>query len=236
MAFQIGRNGRYGLLGAALAGVLVCTGSAGFGRYLEPSQVDLVHILAPPPAPSSADGKADLDAVLAAQQARTPVDVKAAQADDETTVFRFADVMGANFTPENLSFAAVFFKEVWADANQAIGSAKDHFNRPRPAVEDKRVMPVLNAASASFPSGAATFAYTMAILLADMVPEKAPAIFARAGQYAHNRVVAGVHYPTDIEGGRIAGAVIDNVLLHDQGFLADFAKARAEVRHAIGLQ
>jgi hypothetical protein len=29
--------------------------------------------------------------------------------------------------------------------------------------------------------------------------------------------------------------VIDNVLLHDAAFMADFAKAQAEVRRAIGM-
>jgi acid phosphatase (class A) len=68
-----------------------------------------------------------------------------------------------------------------------------------------------------------------------MVPEKAAAIFARAAEYAHNRVIAGVHFPTDVEGGRIAASVIDNTLLHNPRFEADFAQAKAEVRAALGL-
>jgi acid phosphatase (class A) len=51
-----------------------------------------------------------------------------------------------------------------------------------------------------------------------MVPEKVAAIFDRAGVFAYNRVIAGVHYPSDVEAGRISGAVIDNVLLHDPRF------------------
>lgn len=236
MAFQTTLRQRSALLAAMLAGTLACAPSAAFARYIEASQVDLVHILAPPPAPSSPEGKADLEAVLVAQKARTPAEVKSAQADDEISVFRFADAVGPGFKAESLPFAAAFFKDIGSDANQAIAAAKDHFNRPRPMTEDKRVEPVVNAANASYPSGAATFAYVTAIMLADMVPEKAPAIFDRAAAFARNRVVAGVHYPTDIEGGRIAGSVIDNVLLHDAAFQVDFAKARAEVRRAIGLQ
>jgi hypothetical protein len=48
-------------------------------------------------------------------------------------------------------------------------------------------------------------------------------------------VIGGVHYPTDTEAGLLSASVIDNVLLHESRFLADFARARAEVRHAIGL-
>jgi acid phosphatase (class A) len=94
----------------------------------------------------------------------------------------------------------------------------------------------LEVGGASYPSGSATFGYVAAILLADMVPEKAAAIFAHAEALGRNRVIAGVHYPTDIEAGRISGSVIDNVLLHDRAFMADFDKARAEVRRAIGLR
>src|SRR5579859_6116344 len=67
--------------------------------YLDPSRVDLVHILAPPPAPDSPAGKADLQAVLDAQRTRTPAEVASARADVQLSVFRFADVMGPGFTP-----------------------------------------------------------------------------------------------------------------------------------------
>jgi acid phosphatase (class A) len=44
-----------------------------------------------------------------------------------------------------------------------------------------------------------------------------------------------VHFPTDVEAGRISGSVIDNTLLHDAHFLADFERAKSEVRTALGL-
>jgi acid phosphatase (class A) len=117
------------------------------------------------------------------------------------------------------------------------GGGRAHFNRQRPVAVHQRVEPVVNAGGGSYPSSTAAFAYVAAILLANMVPEKAPAIFARAGDWGHNRVVSGVHYPGDVEAGRISGSIIDNVLLHDPAFMADFAKAKAkaEVRRAIGL-
>jgi acid phosphatase (class A) len=205
--------------------------------YLDPSRVDLVHILAPPPAPDSPAGKADLQAVLEAQHRRTPEEVADAQASAQLSVFSFADVMGSGFTPTKLPFTAAFFERISSDDRQAISAAKSYFNRPRPYVTDPEVKPIVpKPANASYPSGDAAFAYIDAIILAYMVPEKASAIFDRAARFAHNRVVAGVHYPTDIEAGRISGSVIDNVLLRDPHFMADFATARTEVRGALGLQ
>ena len=204
--------------------------------YLDPSQVDLIHILAPPPSADSEEGKTDLQAVLMMQHTPTEAQIKEAAADTEESVLRFADVMGPGFMPEELPFAIVFFGRVSSDSEKVVSIAKAYFNRPRPFVMDHRVKPVVGRPlGPGYPGGHATFAYVNAILLAYMVPEKAVAIFSRAGRFARNRVIGGVHYPTDTEAGRISASVIDNVLLHEPRFLADFARARAEVRHAIGL-
>jgi acid phosphatase (class A) len=136
----------------------------------------------------------ELQAVLTAQRTRTDAEVKRAQADDELSVFRYADVMGAGFAPENLPFATAFFKEVAADGGQVVIPTRQHFMRQRPVMVDKRVEPVVNASGGSYPSGTAAFAYAAAILLANMVPERASSIFARAADWGHNRVLSGVHY------------------------------------------
>ena len=100
----------YVLLAAVLLAMLAHAAQAGSSYYIDPTQTDLVHILAPPPARNSDEGKADLAAVLAAQASRTDVEVKSAQADYEASVFRFANVMGPEFRAENLPFATTFFR------------------------------------------------------------------------------------------------------------------------------
>jgi acid phosphatase (class A) len=204
--------------------------------YLSPAEVDLIHVLAPPPTMDSPAGNADLQAVLAAVNSRTDEEIKQVQADDQRIVFRFADVMGQNFRSEDLPFATQFFQQVYEDGNAATVAAKAYFKRQRPFVVDPDIkIIVVQAPDFSYPSNHSTFAYEAGILLAAMVPEKAAAIFERAAGYAHNRVIAGVHFPTDVEAGRISGSVIDNSLLHDAHFLTEFEHAESEVRKAIGL-
>jgi acid phosphatase (class A) len=210
---------------------------AASGYYIEPSQVDLAEVLPPPPRAGSVRGKADLQAVLDAERHRDKHLIAVALADRDESVFRFADVMGPGFNTRNLPFATVFFRRLAADAEEAEGAAKAHFDRPRPFAVDREIQPLVpKPSSPSYPSGHATFAYVNAIVLSEMVPEKTDAIFSRATDYAYHRVVEGVHYPTDIEAGMISASVIANVLLHQPGFLTDLARARAEVRHAIGLK
>jgi acid phosphatase (class A) len=204
--------------------------------YIEPSQVDLDHLLAPPPALGSPEETKDLAAVVEAEKDRDATAAVEAEEDHARTVFRFADVMGPNFTPQNLPFATKFFQQVYSDQNKVVKATKAYFARPRPFVVDANLTPmVYPKPTPSYPSGHTTFAYVMAILLANMVPEKAIPIFNRAADYGYNRVVAGAHFPTDVEAGRIAGTVIDSVFFHEPRFRTDFLRARTEVRQVLGL-
>jgi acid phosphatase (class A) len=227
---------------------LFLTACAGVARsaeahYVAASAVDLTQLLAPPPAPGSPEERSDLDAVIAASRSRSPAEAEAALADGDRSVLRFADVMGRNFSARSLPFSVAFFEQVADDVHAIVATAKIGFDRLRPFAVDSRVAVLREDAelaaaphhrSGSYPSGHSAFAYTTAVLLAAIVPEKASDIFVRADAFARNRIIAGAHFPTDVEGGRIAGTVIANVLLHDPRFMADFAKARDEIRHVLG--
>jgi acid phosphatase (class A) len=54
-----------------------------------------------------------------------------------------------------------------------------------------------------------------ALVLIMMVPENRDAILTRADDYAHSRVVCGVHYPTDVEASK-SGRLRDDRHYHEQ--------------------
>jgi acid phosphatase (class A) len=209
------------------------------GTYLNSDQIDLSKLLAPPPALGSAKQKADLDHVLKIQRERTPEQVERAKEDLTHSVFRFADVLGPSFNKANLPKTAALFKVVGDDAGLVTKPGKKYFNRPRPFVTSSDVSPTVPTGRQSYywsyPSGHATYGYLCAILLAQMVPEESAKIFMRGREYGQNRVVDGVHYPTDIEAGRIDGTLIAAALMQNPKFQRDFAVAKAEVRTALGL-
>jgi acid phosphatase (class A) len=93
----------------AIASIASDAGPAAQHYYADASQVCLQQILAPPPPPDSAASKADLAAVLEVQRTRTQAEVRSAQADEELSVFRFADAIGPGFKSENLSFTHLVF-------------------------------------------------------------------------------------------------------------------------------
>lgn len=202
-----------------------------------PAVVEVSNLLPPPPAAGSAAAQHDLDAVLAAQASRTPHDMAAAKADTERSVFRFADVLGGSVQASALPETEAFFERVAELDKASAKDAKMYWKRPRPAVISDQVHPLSKEKPDdwSYPSGHATFGYTVAVLLSNMVPEKRAAIFARADLYAQHRVVMGVHFPSDLEAGKLAGAVIAAQILRDPQWQRDYNAARDELRHALSL-
>lgn len=216
--------------------LLAALALAGRGNYIEPDQADLTRVLAPAPANDSPVTKADLAVLLKLQAERTPAQEEAARADVKRVVTRFADVLGPAFEKKKLPVTEAFFKRISKDASLAVAQVKNRWSRPRPFTLSHEIKPcVPKPASPSYPSGHSTWGHLAAIVLADMVPEKAAEIFARGDEFARQRLIGGVHYPSDVEAGKIAAAVIASALYANEEFKRDFALSRAEVRKVLGL-
>jgi acid phosphatase (class A) len=204
--------------------------------FVTAKDIDLTQILPPPPANDSAETKAELAEVLRLQVTRTPEMEEQAKADVEEDVWRFANVMGPKFTKEALPKLALFFDRVAATEGAVVDPAKDVWKRPRPHQLSDLVKPAVKlSSSGSWPSGHATVGTMMGIVLSDMVPEKRAEIMARAAEYAHNRVVGGIHFPADVEVGKIAGSVIAAIIMQREDFKTEFAEAKSELRADLGM-
>ncbi len=205
--------------------------------FTDASVIDLTQLLTPPPADDSAQTKAELETVLKVQAERTDATAARAKADDEEDVWVFADVI-ANpaFTAEKLPKFAAFFDRVVATEGEVVDPAKKTWARQRPYLVSDKVEPLLEKKkSGAYPSGHSTVGTLMAIVLSNMLPEKRAAIMARAAEYRQNRVVAGMHYPSDIVAGEISGTVIAARIMGQDDFKAEYEAAKTELRGALGM-
>ncbi|WP_413535797.1 acid phosphatase [Rahnella inusitata] len=205
--------------------------------FITSQELDLTKYLPAPPADDSAQTKAELKELLEIQATRTPEQEKAAVADAEENVWRFADVMGPDFTAAKLPKTAALFDRVIVTEDVVDDHAKKAFNRPRPYMLDEQIHPLLKKSkSGSWPSGHSTVGYLMATVLGDLVPEKRNALFARASVYAENRLVAGFHYRSDTVMSRTGAALIAQKMAEQPDFQAEFDAAKTELRTQLGLK
>jgi acid phosphatase (class A) len=205
--------------------------------YSDNKEINLLLMLPPPPALNSDQMKTELGEILTIQVTRSKEMEARAFADATENIWRFADVVdNPKFNAATLPKVAAFFDRITETEAAVVDPAKDVWKRPRPHLYSDLVKPVVPLSkSGSYPSGHATVGTLMGIELANMLPEKRAQIMARAWEFGHNRVVGGIHYPSDIEMGRITGSVIAQTISTHPDFKADFEAAKAELRAALGL-
>ncbi len=204
--------------------------------YLTSKDIDLTTLLKPPPANDSAQTKAEVGEILTIQMTRTPEMEARAAADAVEEIWRYADVMGPKFTKEALPKTTALFDRLNETEESVVNFAKDTWKRPRPHILYPIVKPAVPLSkSGAYPSGHTTRGTLWGVILANMVPEKRAEIMTRAWEYGQNRIIGGIHYPSDVEAGRISGSIIAAALLKNAEFLPEFEAAKAELRGVLGL-
>jgi len=102
------------------------------------------------------------------------------------------------------------------------------FDRPRPPLryaEPKTLVHLPH--DASFPSGHAATSFAAATMLSFGFPPFAPFLYVLAAAVAFSRVYVGVHYPLDVLGGALLGALVAIAL---RLLLKDRQRSRAATR------
>lgn len=223
---------RFGLLILSAALVAALPASAGM---LDASDYDASRFLPPPPAQDSARTQAELKElkVYAVTSSKDRKVAAAKDAKDETPdIFNAAIGFDIATIPRTQKLLQIVADEEEADSK----TAKAYFHRLRPYA----VVPSLHACTPtkpgkaananSYPSGHATLAFSMGVVLAQVMPEKSQAILARSAEYAENRLICGVHYRSDIVAGQQFGTVLALKLMQKPAFQQQMAAAEAELK------
>lgn len=218
-------------LPALLILALLCISAEPAARapYIAPGDIDVKALLIGPPVDNSAEHRQEVDALLRYQDSRTAEDVKRCKDEEEVTVFAFADVLGPWFVEKDLPVTGELMQDVYKETKAVSAAAKKEWNRMRPPLADPRIKPCVTLEhTPSFPSGHATRGMAWAVLLAEMFPDKRDALMARGRQIGDDRVIGGMHYPTDVAAGQKLGAEFSKRLLAIDAFRTELDKAKAE--------
>jgi acid phosphatase (class A) len=201
--------------------------------YLSAGQPDSTVILAPPPLPGSAEQDADMAEVVAVHQACTSNEAAVAFSEKKFSVFNFTPAVGEFFQPGRFPRTEAFFEQVQKDAAAATDTAKDFWKRPRPFVTNPSLASGKLEKSFGYPSGHSTESMVLALVLAQVFPEKSEDIFGIARDIGWHRVQIARHYPTDIYAGRVFARAIVREMKASAEFQKDLAEVKKEIAAAL---
>ncbi len=214
------------LLGTLALGALLGAGpdlTPGKSGAFKPIQVDTA--IQPPPQPGTAKDKQDMAAIEQAQASRTKADCDRAASEVALTVAAFGPPYGP-LTDAEVKRLEPFFSNIQKGAGPIIHTTKDHWPRKRPYDENPRLTPcVEKEASNSYPSGHAALSRVYALTLAAIDPQREAAFKTRGDQIAADRVLAGLHHPSDIDTGKELGSRIFSSLMTSDDFKAQLKGA-----------
>lgn len=222
----------------ALCACFALPACAAEALFVSPEQTHVLHILASPPAANSATTKAELIQLHQLQMTRTAAQVAQALADDrDESIFIYRAVLGDQFTAQALPLTAALSERLRQIEEASTTPAKAAFQRQRPYKLDRTLQPVCKTKSKddSYPSGHTTSGYLTALVLIEMVPEQRDAILARAADYANNRLICGVHFPSDVEAGKLLAYSLHAVMANHAQYNKEMRAARTELRRVLAL-
>jgi acid phosphatase (class A) len=213
---------------ALLGCLLFLAAPARAGHYFDETIIPLT-LLPPPPAEHSEAWDAEIAAIQALQRAATPADIAAAEAEVHLTPELLTSILPG---VTRAAYPALFtLLERIGDDGHALGDlAKDHWRTRRPYLASSAVKALVTPhANPSYPSGHTNGSLVWAEVLGQLFPNQQAALRARADDIARHRVLAGMHYPADVEGGRRLALLTLGALWQSPAFRQDFAAAGQEV-------
>ena len=212
----------------------------GHAYFTKAELPDMTKILPPFPAFESAMFVADqsqylwgklqrLDAARSAQAQRDAVYSM------QTIIDEFSGLFGLEITKEGTPEIYSILQDVCASCDSIYSDAKAQFNRQRPYAyyNEETLVPEKEEKhryEGSYPSGHTVFGWTSALLLSDInqSPEAMEKLLARGYEFGQSRVIAGYHWQSDVDAGRMAGSILYQLIRNHERFIGQLARARAE--------
>jgi acid phosphatase (class A) len=215
--------------------------------YFKKSELpDMTKILPPFPAFESARFAADQTQhlwgkLMRQDEARSAQAKRDAVYSMQTIIDEFGGLFGLEISKDDTPEIYSILQDVCASCDSIYSDAKAKFNRQRPYAyyDEGTLVPEKEEKhryEGSYPSGHTVFGWTAALLLSDInqSPEAMERLLARGYEFGQSRVIAGYHWQSDVDAGRMAGSVLYQLIRSHERFIGQLARARAEFKAKVG--
>ena len=238
-------NSRSGwALAAASLAIAACVGGLAVAQvlprygYLGEDAGKTIDLLGPAPAPSSPRAEADRAIFKATRAMKGSPRWVMAQADFSASnvVANMSCAIGTKMDLAAMPATSKLILHMAPDILRAGNAPKAFYARSRPyKIDPGETCGVLPASEDDFdyPSGHSAWGWAVALVLAEMLPERADAILVRGQAVGEGRVICGVHNYSSIVAGQTLAAAIVAAEHRKPEFQADFAAAKVELAAAL---
>ncbi len=135
-----------------------------------------------------------------------------------------------NLTREKFPKVYALLDRVFETSKPLDESVKEYWNVKRPYLIDKNVKALVTPhKNPSYPSGHACGSYLAANVLSLLIPQKRFEFHENARLISERRVLVGMHYFKDLEGGKQLALLLTGALLENEEFKKDFDNAKNEL-------
>lgn len=209
--------------------------------YLTIDEVaDSYKLLPPPPAENSAHFAYDKEQYERGKALRnTPRGeraIKDALWGNDYLSEDFSEAFGMEISLDNTPEIFTLMVHMKEDAGDlSTRHAKQHYMRKRPFAyfneptqlpEEEKVL----ANNGSFPSGHTAIGWAVALVLAEVNPDRQDEILKRGYDMGQSRVISGFHYQSDVDAGRLVAAGVVARLHTNKAFCKQLKKAKKELK------
>ncbi|MBQ9411241.1 MAG: phosphatase PAP2 family protein [Bacteroidales bacterium] len=232
------------LSAALLLGAALTLQAQKYVPYIPQEEMpDVVQCIPAPPEDPSTDFDHDILRYMWGKQqrkdpARLAMAVRDAVWSMDTTLVIMSEPFGLKVSRENTP-------EIYELLTRGITTIEDirfkpkaHYFRTRPFAyfNEPSILPEDDewlATEGSYPSGHTIRAWACALLMAEINPSRAEAIFARAWAYGESRVISGCHWQSDVDASRPVASIGYAKLQTSAAFRVQMARAQAEFRRLV---
>ena len=211
------------------------------GYLQDAERADSLAMLPPPPAPGSAAFANDEAVREAATRLKDTARWELAAVDAElikpSMLQTFSCALGVPVNQTDTPNLARLLRRTLSDGSLSTRGAKAHYQRVRPFVahHEGTCLPHDEESlrkNGSYPSGHTAIGWIQALVLAQVSPANADALFSRGIAFGESRVVCNAHWQSDIIEGKVVAAATFALLQKNAAYQQDVSLAAADVTNA----
>ena len=200
--------------------------------WLDPASLHYSEILPGPPALHSKESNQDFKELEKLQKTRTEAEcIRAEEEVHFDNFIHFFQSPRGPLTEQQVTALAPFADDLSKTARPIWWEAKQTWKRPRPFLTDKKLHPCVHLEkSSAYPSGHAASGELYAKVLSDLFPAQKDALLKRGQEIGQDRLIGGVHHPSDVRDGRVLADHVYDELQKSPAYLSAVEKAKKAIQ------